>query len=307
MNLKCVLSLGIFTLHNLTSGDTENLGAAGTGVPAGEPLGTHTSLKYGFSFVETGVPAAGDTFSVIPTRNSASLMEVTLTDGSGIAASTAIGVTASTNNKNVGKVVITDVTNPVAAEAYKLTVDVYQSPAPAVPGASFDYRIYDPASPPPAAPLLTGTYAAGASAIVDIPVGTPDFQIEISGDLFGSGTNARETFSLGSAYGVGNGNNAVSMAKTQEVGVTNGGKETFSKSLAITTSVVGSKASNAELTAETAQALFTQAYNRNQSTSGVNLDEEAANLLKFQQAYQAASQIISTANTIFDTILAAVR
>ena len=38
-----------------------------------------------------------------------------------------------------------------------------------------------------------------------------------------------------------------------------------------------------------------------------DLDEEAANLLKFQQAYQASSQIVSTANTIFDTILAAVR
>ena len=53
--------------------------------------------------------------------------------------------------------------------------------------------------------------------------------------------------------------------------------------------------------------MYTQAYNRNQATSGVNLDEEAANMLKFQQAYQAASQIISVANTIFDTLLAAAR
>ncbi|MDX2369217.1 MAG: flagellar basal body rod C-terminal domain-containing protein, partial [Colwellia sp.] len=101
--------------------------------------------------------------------------------------------------------------------------------------------------------------------------------------------------------------NAVAMAKTQEQGVTNGNKETFNQSLGISTSKAGSKASNAELVADTAQALFTQAFNRNQATSGVNLDEEAANLLKFQQAYQAASQIISTANTLFDTILAAVR
>jgi flagellar hook-associated protein 1 FlgK len=298
-----------FTLYNLTSGATSDLGLPGSGTPAG----THTaSPNVGFSFVETNatlpsVPVAGDTFSIIPTKNSAALMEATLKDGSAIAASSAIAVTASTNNVSNGKVEITNVTNPVAAEAYELTVDVYESPPPAIPGASFDYRIYDPASPPPAAPLLTGTYASGATAIVDIPSGSPDFQIEISGDLFGSGANAREKFSLGSAFGVGNGNHAVAMAKTQEVGITNGGKETFSKSLAVSTSVVGSKASNANLTADTAQALFTQAYNRNQSTSGVNLDEEAANLLKFQQAYQAASQIISTANTIFDTILAAVR
>ena len=82
--------------------------------------------------------------------------------------------------------------------------------------------------------------------------------------------------------------------------------QTFSQSLAITTADIGSKASSAELVANTAQALFTQAYNRNQSTSGVNLDEEAANMIKFQQAYQASSRIISVANTIFDTLLAAV-
>jgi flagellar hook-associated protein 1 len=41
--------------------------------------------------------------------------------------------------------------------------------------------------------------------------------------------------------------------------------------------------------------------------SGVNLDEEAANMLRYQQAYQAAAQIISAANEMFDTLLNAVR
>ena len=44
-----------------------------------------------------------------------------------------------------------------------------------------------------------------------------------------------------------------------------------------------------------------------QSASGVNLDEEAANLLLYQQAYAAAAQIISVANEMFDTLLNAVR
>ena len=43
------------------------------------------------------------------------------------------------------------------------------------------------------------------------------------------------------------------------------------------------------------------------SVSGVNLDEEAANLLRYQQAYAAAAQIISVANQMFDTLLNAVR
>jgi len=268
----------------------------------------------GFEFIETGVaPALGDTFTIIATKNSAALMQTTLTDGNAIAASSAVAVTASPHNISDGKVTITSVSDPEAAQAYDLTVDVYETPppplpAPQTPTAIFEFRVYNTSTPPPAAPIASGTYnPAVGPALVDIPAGSPAFQIEISGELVGSGANARETFTIGDAFGVGNGNNAVVMAKTQEQGITNGKRETFSQSLGITTSKAGSKASNAELVADTAQALFTQAYNRNQATSGVNLDEEAANLLKFQQAYQAASQIISTANTIFDTILAAVR
>jgi flagellar hook-associated protein 1 FlgK len=40
-----------------------------------------------------------------------------------------------------------------------------------------------------------------------------------------------------------------------------------------------------------------------QSEAGVNLDEEAANLLRYQQAYQAASKVIQTANQMFDALL----
>ena len=39
------------------------------------------------------------------------------------------------------------------------------------------------------------------------------------------------------------------------------------------------------------------------SSTGVNLEEEAANLIRYQQAYQAAAQIITTANDVFDTLL----
>jgi flagellar hook-associated protein 1 FlgK len=45
----------------------------------------------------------------------------------------------------------------------------------------------------------------------------------------------------------------------------------------------------------------------NESTSGVNLDEEAANLIRFQQSYAAAAKIISASQTIFDTLLQAAR
>jgi len=299
-----------FIMTNLTDLSTTNLGTPGSGVPAG----THTTA-FGFEFIETGVPVSGDVFIVEPTKNGAALMATTLTDPSGIAASAAVEVTPASSNVSDGKINIINVSDPVAARNFTsvlnqgLLVDVYES----APG-TFSYRVYDgdPSTPPPTPPstvgaITSGTFAAGSSAVIGLPTGTPAFQIEISGQPTGQGPLAPEKFTITDAFGVGNGNNAVAMAKTQEQGVLNGSKETFSQSLSVSTSVVGSKASNADLTADTAQALYTQAYNRNQETSGVNLDEEAANLMKFQQAYQASSQIISVANTIFDTILAAVR
>jgi flagellar hook-associated protein 1 FlgK len=53
--------------------------------------------------------------------------------------------------------------------------------------------------------------------------------------------------------------------------------------------------------------VYNQAMSSQQSVSGVNLDEEAANLVRFQQAYQASAQVISTANSIFGALLSAVK
>ncbi|MCP4322426.1 MAG: flagellar hook-associated protein FlgK, partial [Alteromonadales bacterium] len=288
------LTGGNFIMTNLTNQTTTNLGA-----PGGP--GTVHNTPFGFEFIEnSGAANADDSFTITPSKNSAALMKVTLADGSAIAASSAVGITPSQNNVSAGEINIVDMFDPVNAQAaMPMRVDVSEDAF-----GVFTYTITDNTNTTSAPVVYTPP-----SQVIDLPPlpSTATFQVEISGKPSGSSPNAPEQFFIGDAFGVGNGSNAVDMAKTQEIGVTNGGKETFSKSLAVSTSVVGSKASNANLTADTAQALFTQAYNRNQATSGVNLDEEAANLLKYQQAYQAASQIISTANTIFDTILSAVR
>ena len=267
--------------------------------------------EFGFEFtINSGTPNANDSFTLRPTENSAALMKVTLNDPKGIAASSAIEVQADDNNVSNSSVSIVNVTDPEVARSFTdtinadLTVDVYES-APGV----FDYRVFNAATPPPAATIASGSFAAGSTAVIDMPPSpaTPAFQIEIAGLPVGQGALAREKFTISDAFGSGNASNASLMAATQEEQILGGGKQTFSEALATVTAQVGSSASSAELVADTAQALFTQAYNRNQSNSGVNLDEEAANLLKYQQAYQASSQIISVANTIFDTLLAVSR
>lgn len=291
-----------YIMTNKSDGSTTNLGPASGG-------SYDTGL--GFSFNEvSGAPSAGDSFVIRPTENAAALMKVVLNDPKGIAASSAIAVESNENNISNGTVNIVNVTNPEVARSYtqgtnaNLTVDVYES-APGV----FDYRVYDAASTPPITALASGSFAAGASAVIDMPPSPAiaAFQIEIGGSPIGDGALARETFTISDAFGQGNGRNATFMASVQEAQIINGGKQTFNQALAVTASTVGSDASSSDVVADTAQALFTQAFNRNQSKSGVNLDEEAANMLKYQQAYQASSQIISVANTIFDTLLSVAR
>ena len=63
----------------------------------------------------------------------------------------------------------------------------------------------------------------------------------------------------------------------------------------------------AEINSLAQKQILDQVVATRESISGVNLDEEAANLVRYQQAYQAAAQVISTANTLFDTLLNAVR
>jgi len=70
---------------------------------------------------------------------------------------------------------------------------------------------------------------------------------------------------------------------------------------------VGSQSAQASAQLDAQTALSTQTQAERDSVSGVNLDEEAADLIRFQQAYQAAAQVVSTANTLFDSLLSAIR
>ena len=70
---------------------------------------------------------------------------------------------------------------------------------------------------------------------------------------------------------------------------------------------VGTKTQQASSNAGMQKNLLAQAEAAKAEVSGVNLDEEAADLVRFQQAYQAAAQVINVANSLFDSLLSAVR
>jgi flagellar hook-associated protein 1 FlgK len=78
---------------------------------------------------------------------------------------------------------------------------------------------------------------------------------------------------------------------------------TYNGAYAELVSQIGNTARQTELMATAQTNVITQAKQAQQSVSGVNLDEEAANLLRYQQAYQASGKMMQIASTLFQTLL----
>lgn len=99
--------------------------------------------------------------------------------------------------------------------------------------------------------------------------------------------------------------NSLAMFGLQNLSVFNGGLDTMQSSYSTLVAGIGSKVSSAESASLTFSVLYDQANLNRESESGVNSEEEAANLIQLQQQYSAAAKIISTAQEIFDDLLAA--
>ena len=85
-----------------------------------------------------------------------------------------------------------------------------------------------------------------------------------------------------------------------------GGTASFHDSYSLVVSEVGVLTKSAKVGSTAQETLLNNAKSAWGNVSGVNLDEEAANLVKFQQSYQAAAQMISVSGTLFDSLLGAV-
>ena len=122
--------------------------------------------------------------------------------------------------------------------------------------------------------------------------------VPVEGDRFYVGPNPS---------GVGDARNLLALGALQQANTMGEGTASFQASYAQMVSQVGNKAREIDVTHAAQQNLVKQGTNAMQSASGVNLDEEAANLLRYQQAYQAAAKMMNLASTLFDDILAIAR
>ena len=101
--------------------------------------------------------------------------------------------------------------------------------------------------------------------------------------------------------------NALALAALQREKLALGGAATVQGAYAQIVAEVGSRTRTAELDATAQQGLLMRAEEAHSAVSGVNLDEEAAKLMHYQQAYQAAAQAIAIAQTLFEAVINAMR
>jgi len=124
-----------------------------------------------------------------------------------------------------------------------------------------------------------------------------------AGDIGVAIASAAEFAGAASGNALGDNSNALALVALQLQKVLGGSTESFQSAYARLVSEVGVGTREATVNANAQRALLDRAVESQQTVSGVNLDEEAANLLKFQQAYQAAAQVIRISDDIFQTLL----
>jgi flagellar hook-associated protein 1 FlgK len=238
----------------------------------------------GLTFSVSGTAQSGDSYEIEPTRNAATSLAVSITDPSGIAAAAALTATAATANTGTGKVgsiSVSDATNSnlLAGATVKF-------------GAGGAYTVTDGSGN-----TTTGTYTAGQPITADgwslSLTGTP-----ASGDSFAVAANTN---------GLNDDSNALSLAALSNSDVLDGGTTSVIGSYANLTAQVGTAGSQATAELTTQTSLYNQAQSSQQSLAGVNLNQEAASLVQFQQAYQASAQVISTAQQLFTSLITAIQ
>lgn len=239
------------------------------------------SPAQGFTLSMSGAPAAGDSFLIKPTRNGAHDIAVAITDTREVAAASPITTAATGTNTGSATIdagSVTNLTNVPLGSAVTLTYNSGTNTFDATGGIT-----------------LSGiSYTAGQT----IDLGG----IEVT--LRGSPANG-DTFTIAANTGGNDDNrNALALGALQTANTMIGGTASYQGAYAVMVSDVGNKAREVEVTSSAAVALVDQATAAQQSVSGVNLDEEAANLIRFQQAYQASGKVLEIAGRLFDELLA---
>ncbi|WP_116811813.1 flagellar hook-associated protein FlgK [Steroidobacter cummioxidans] len=247
----------------------------GTGT-AGDPF-----VVDGMSIVVSGTAGVGDSLKIMPTSGAVSPMRVLITDPSEIAAAAPIRAQATAGNQGNATISAGEVLNPTnPALRTAATITFTSATTYTVSG---DPTVY--------------TYTAGSN------IDANGWRVQINGT-----PQAGDSFTVGdNSNGTGDNRNMLLLAGLMNEPVMDNGTTSLSQGIGKFVGDIGVKTNQAQVTAAAQKVVAEEAEASMQSVSGVNLDEEAANLLRFQQAYMAISQMIRVADSCFQSVLDATR
>ncbi|WP_062386072.1 flagellar hook-associated protein FlgK [Pseudomonas abietaniphila] len=332
-NLDVTISnTGALTTNDYQVTFTSATGYSVTRLPDGQGMGaydlgtTPPPVIDGFSLkLNGGALAAGDSFKVSPTGNGASGIKTVITDPKTLAVAAPLTGTKGAGNTAGGS--YTQPTLNTQANIYDATgtADLRNAIQGATPmrlvmgapaNGSQSYSLVDGngvAVKDKNGNAITGNIVPGQNNDISLEVGYTDssgaaqaFKIGMS--ISGSPASG-DTYSI-DMTGAGSSDNrnselalALQTRQTIDTASGNGTGMSFSDANSKMITSVGSKAAQAKDDATATTAVLAQAKSSRDSVSGVSLDEEAANLVKYQQYYTASSQIIKAAQAIFSTLI----
>jgi len=231
--------------------------------------------------VPAGAPAEGDRFLIQPVRFAATDLRAALTDPNGIAA--ASPVAAVVDPANQGTVGVTTLLPKQADANLAQPVQiVFTSPT--------TFNIVGPVSGTPSTTLVPGE-----------PIRINGWELTLNGvPQAGDRIEVVSTAAVSGALASNNGN-ALALLDLRDETMVQG--QTIANAYASVLADVGIRVQGAKASADMSKAIARDAQAARDNLSGVNLDEEAARLIQFQQAYQAAAKVLQVAQQVFDTIL----
>ena len=313
------------TFSSATAYDVKRL-PDGTDMGSYDLSTTPAPVIDGFSMaLNGGGLSAGDSFKITPTRNAAASIATVMTDPNAIAAAAPLTATAGSSNAGTGSITQPVLTSQLdiynATTSGDLRTGLQNStPVKLVFGAATagtqGYTMFDAKGNS----IGTGTIVPGQSNTLSLSVPMVDASGNAINDA--SGTQESYTFQMAVAgtpsqndsysvalTGAGSSDNRNALAtlalQTKPTVAISGGSSGMSVTDAYGSlvSTVGAQASQGTSDSTATAAILTQATDARSSVSGVNLDEETANLVKYQQYYTASSQIIKAAQDMFTTLL----
>lgn len=111
----------------------------------------------------------------------------------------------------------------------------------------------------------------------------------------------------GNALLLGDNSNALKLAQLQGQRLMSGGTSSFNSYFDSLVSTVGLEVKSSQTVVAQDEAFTKQLTNLRESNSGVSLDEELTNLVKYQRSYQASAKLIATATEMMDTVMGLIR